>query len=252
MSNPLLHPDLPQLARKLIADGPHKKEKAPPRVRCIFGGDWLCDTTSASHVWEHPYFPQIYIPTSAIKSDLMTKETPVDEEKSAFTARLKNSKKETDRVIVFEKGQLAGLTRLEFSAMDGWYEEDQPIYGHFKDPYKRVDIYPSTRRITIKVDDVVVADSTFNMFLFETMLRPRYYMPKTAIQWQYTTPSDTTSLCPYKGTAEYYNLNVNGKEIKDAIWWYRLTTHESAPIAGMACFYNERVEVYVDGVKEEN
>lgn len=117
MSNPLLHPDLPQLARKLIADGPHKTEKARPRVRCIFGGDWLLDTTSASHVWEHPYFPQIYILTSAIKSDLVTKETPVDEEKSAFTARLKNTRKETDRVLVFEKGQLAGLTRLEFGAM---------------------------------------------------------------------------------------------------------------------------------------
>lgn len=71
------------------------------------------------------------------------------------------------------------------------------------------------------------------------------------IQWQYTTPSSTTSLCPYKGTAEYYNLNVNGTEIKDAIWWYRDSTHESAAIAGMACFYNEKVDVFVDGVREE-
>lgn len=71
------------------------------------------------------------------------------------------------------------------------------------------------------------------------------------IQWQYTTPSDTTTLCPYKGKAEYYNLRVHGKDIKDAIWWYRYPTHESAPIAGMACFYNEKVDVFVDGVKEE-
>lgn len=164
---------------------------------------------------------------------------------------------------------------------DAWYEEDQPIYGHPKDPYKRIDILPSSRKITVKVGDVVVAESTLNMFLYETMLRTRYYMPKTAvspfhfsflnpasffslvttsvveaglvqIKWQYTTPSSTTSLCPYKGTAEYYNLNVNGTEIKDAIWWYRSPIHESAPIVGMACFYNEKVDVFVDGVKEEN
>ncbi|KAL9595003.1 MAG: hypothetical protein Q9219_006702 [cf. Caloplaca sp. 3 TL-2023] len=251
MSDPL-HPDLPQLAKKLIAEGPHKQEKTPRRVRSIFDGEYIFDTTGASHVWEHPYFPQIYIPTSSIKSGLLNKKDTVDNGQSVFAATLKSSNKETDRVLVFEKGPLAGLTRVEFGAMDSWFEEDAPIYGHFKDPYKRVEILPSTRRITIKVGDVVVADSTFNMFLFETMLRPRYYMPKTAVNWKYVTPSTTTSLCPYKGTAEYYNLNVNGKEISDSIWWYRLATHESAPVVGMVCFYNEKVEVYVDGVKEEN
>ncbi|KAL8831631.1 MAG: hypothetical protein Q9170_005219 [Blastenia crenularia] len=250
MSDPM-HPDLPKVAQKLVADGPHKMEKTPRRVRCTFDGDWLFDTTSAFHVWEHPYFPQIYVPTAAIKEGVLTKKDAVDDHESAFHAVLKSKGKETDRVVVFEKGDLKDLTRIEFDAVDGWFEEDAPIYYHFKDPYKRVDILPSARRITIKVDGVVVADSTLNMFLYETMLRPRYYMPKSAIQWKYTTPSSTTSVCPYKGTAEYYNLNVNGKEIKDAIWWYRLATHESALIVGMACFYNEKVETYVDGVKEE-
>ena len=71
------------------------------------------------------------------------------------------------------------------------------------------------------------------------------------VNWEYTSESDTTTFCPYKGKAEYYNLNVNGKEIKDAIWWYRYPTIESAPIAGMVCFYNEKVDVFIDGVKEE-
>ena len=71
------------------------------------------------------------------------------------------------------------------------------------------------------------------------------------IQWQYASESKTTTICPYKGTAEYYNINVNGKEIKDAIWWYRTPTAESARIDGMACFYNEKVDLYIDGVKEE-
>ncbi|KAL8941432.1 MAG: hypothetical protein Q9216_002237 [Gyalolechia sp. 2 TL-2023] len=292
MSDPL-HPDLPQLAKKLIADGPHKQEKTPRRVRAIFDKEWLFDTTSASHVWEHPYFPQIYIPTSAIKADQLIKTSPIDKDESVFSAKIKSPNKETDRVLVFEKGALAGMTRVEFGAMgpllppfrtesteitikftheqdncdglytskfpsnllnysDGWFEEDAPIYGHFKDPYKRIEILPSARRVTVKVGDVVIADSTYNMFLFETMLRPRYYMPKTAVQWKYVTPSSTTALCPYKGRSEYYSLNVNGKVIEDAIWWYRLTTHESDPITGMVCFYNEKFDVYLDGVKEEN
>ncbi|KAL9586245.1 MAG: hypothetical protein Q9212_001021 [Teloschistes hypoglaucus] len=231
--------DLIELARSLTAaNGSLKIEPTYRRVRGQFDTHWLFDTTSAYHVWEHPYYPQYYVPLAAIEGYWIVREEAVDH--------------------------------------DAWYEEDQPIYGHPKDPYKRIDILPSSRRITIKVGGVVVAESTLNMFLFETMLRTRYYMPKTAskpcfillatydvgsaavieadmvqIKWQYTTASSTMSLCPYKGTAEYYNLNVNGTEIKNALWWYRYPTHESAPIAGMACFYNEKVDVFVDGVKEE-
>ncbi|KAL9043647.1 MAG: hypothetical protein Q9214_003171, partial [Letrouitia sp. 1 TL-2023] len=242
---------LSKIALDLLANGPLKSEITSRRVRSIFDHVWIFDTTEARHVWEHPYYPQYYVPSQVIIPGLLSKNDPIDNDGSAFFATLKGSTKSTDRVLVFEKGALEGLVRFEFSAMDSWYEEDQPIYQHPKDPYKRIDILPSTRKITVKANDVVVAESTLNMFLFETMLRTRFYMPKTAIEWEYTSESSTTSFCPYKGKAEYYNLNVNGKEIKDAIWWYRYPTAESAPIAGMACFYNEKVDVYIDGVKEE-
>ena len=65
--------------------------------------------------------------------------------------------------------------------IDTWFEEDTPIYQHPKDPYKRIDILPSSRKISIKIDGLLIAESTTNMFLFETMLRPRYYMPKTSV-----------------------------------------------------------------------
>lgn len=64
---------------------------------------------------------------------------------------------------------------------DSWFEEDEPIYVHPRDPYKRIDILPSSRNVDVKIDGVTVAESSNNMFLFETMLRPRYYMPKTAV-----------------------------------------------------------------------
>lgn len=71
------------------------------------------------------------------------------------------------------------------------------------------------------------------------------------LNWQYITNSDTTTKCPYKGMAEYYNVVVNGKKYEDVIWWYRYPTAESALVTGMACFYNEKVDVFVDGAKEE-
>ncbi len=69
----------------------------------------------------------------------------------------------------------------KLSSPDQWFEENTPIYGHPKDPYKRIEILPSTRTVTAKVDNVTIAESSSNQFLHETMLRTRYYMPKTAV-----------------------------------------------------------------------
>ncbi|KAL8691615.1 MAG: hypothetical protein Q9224_004136 [Gallowayella concinna] len=177
--------DLTELARTLLANGPHKMEKTARRIRCMFDNKWIFDTISAYHVWEHPYYPQYYIESREMLSKL-SKYSNIDNGDAAFLATLNGENKKTDRVVIFEKGRLAGLTRLEFGAMDAWFEEDQPIYQHPKDPYKRIDILPSTRKITIKIGDTILAESTLNMFLFETMLRTRYYMPKTAVRWNYT------------------------------------------------------------------
>jgi len=71
------------------------------------------------------------------------------------------------------------------------------------------------------------------------------------VQWQYLTESDHTSRCPYKGLANYYNVVVNGKEHKNVVWWYKSPIAESAGVFGHVCFYNEKVDIYIDGVLEE-
>ncbi|KAL8786178.1 MAG: hypothetical protein Q9213_002948 [Squamulea squamosa] len=227
---------LKELALRLAAKGPLKTEQTARRVRVLFDGIYLADSTSAYHVWEHKYYPYFYFPTSGLKVHYVTRE-PIGDDDIVSLVTYKGLTRTDSTTLMFTK--------------DAWFEEDQPIYQHPKDPYKRIDILPSTRKITVKVHGVVIAESTLNMFLFETMLRTRHYMPQTAINWQYTTHSPTVTKCPYKGTAEYYNIVVDGDEIKDAIWWYRHPTRESALIEGMACFYNEKVDVYVDDVKEE-
>ncbi len=101
----------------LLAKGPHKVEKTSRRVRALYGSLWVFDTTAARHVWEHEWYPQYYVPVEAVKSVSVTKNEAVDKEGSAFLATLKGRSKSTDRVLVFEKGPLAGLVRFEFAAL---------------------------------------------------------------------------------------------------------------------------------------
>ena len=156
----------------------------------------------------------------------------------------------TKRVLIF-KNALHDLIKFDFHALDQWFEEDVPVYGHPKDPYKRIDILHSTRNIKVSIDGVTLADSSAPLFLLETTLRTRHYLPPTSVSWEFLRPSESMTLCPYKGRAEYYHAVVKGKVYRDVVWYYRYPTSESAPIAGYMCFYNERVDVWVDGVKEE-
>jgi len=243
--------DLESLALKLISSGPHKVEATPRRVRALFGGVWLFDTISARHVWEHQYYPQFWVPVSSFAPSVLTKGKAIDSNGSAFLGVVKGNTKTTDRVLIFEKGPLEGLVRVEFKAIDEWLEEDQPIYGHPKNPYTRIDILPSSRKIEVKIGGVTVAESSSPKILLETGLRPRYYLPKISVKWQYLSPSNTTSICPYKGQASYYNVTIDGKEYADYVWWYRYPTAESSDIQGLVAFYNEKVDTYVDGVLEK-
>lgn len=240
-----------EVARKFSTTPPQKIEETPRRVRGLFDKEYVFDTTHARLVWEHPYYPLYYIPVDAIKHDMLSVDRSKEKGDGAYQAVLKGERKQTGEVLVFEKGPLEGLVRIKMDALDSWFEEDEPIYVHPRDPYKRIHILPSSRKITVKIDGVTVAESSNNMFLFETMLRPRYYIPKTALNWQYFTDSDSTTRCPYKGIANYYNANINGKDYQDVLWWYRHPTRESALVEGMACFYNEKVDVFIDGVKED-
>jgi uncharacterized protein (DUF427 family) len=147
--------------------------------------------------------------------------------------------------------ELRTLVRLDWDSMTEWFEEDEPVYTHPRDPYTRVDILASSRRVRVEVDGVTVADSHQPRILFETGLPPRYYLPLTDIRMDLLTPTDTRTHCPYKGTAEYWSVDTGTAVHKDVVWGYRAPLPESQKIAGLASFYNEKVDIYVDGVLEE-
>jgi uncharacterized protein (DUF427 family) len=194
-----------------------------------------------------------YIPVSSIASDAtLSKLSPIDgTNDTAHLGRLTIGNHSTDRILIINTPTLKDLVKIDFRAMDQWFEEDVPIYLHPKDPYKRIDILQSSRPIKVGVDGVTLAESVNPLFLLETTLRTRYYLPPTSVKWEYLIPSDTATVCPYKGRANYYHVIVDGKIYRDLVWYYRHPTMESAPVAGHLCFYNEMVDIWVDGVKEK-
>lgn len=198
--------------------------------------------------------PVFYVPLKALESQGSVIQRQTDRQDIGFWTGSLTSGDKTIEVVAHAQGPLAGLVKLQMGVPDlEWFAEDERLLGsHPKDPYKRIDILASSRDIRVEVNGLVVAQSTNNMFLHETMLRTRYYLPATSVKnWTMLTKSDTITFCPYKGQASYYHLRVGGTVIEDAVWYYTYPTHESSAIQGLLCFYNEKVDIFVDGEREK-
>jgi uncharacterized protein (DUF427 family) len=146
-----------------------------------------------------------------------------------------------------ENPELRGYVAFDWNKVDKWFEEDEEIFAYPRDPYHRVDVLNSSRHIKVVVGGEVVAESNRARLLFETGLQTRYYLPKTDVRMDLLEPTSTTSQCPYKGNAVYWSVNVNGEVFPDIVWSYPFPTPESEKISNLVAFYNEKVELYVDG-----
>lgn len=233
-------------------------QDGPKRVRTYLGGELIADTVRPKLVWEVPYYPAYYIPEQDVRMELLTpserrEQSPSRGEASYFGVK-GGSKVAVDAAWTYPESplpELRGLVRFDWEAMDAWFEEDEEVYVHPRDPHTRVDILPSSRHVEVVVNDVKVADSHQPRLLFETGLPTRYYLPLVDVRLDLLHPSDTTTRCPYKGTASYWSVEAGGQVVPDLAWIYRAPVAESARIAGLACFYNEKVDLYVDGVPQE-
>ncbi len=138
-----------------------------------------------------------------------------------------------------------------WNKVDKWLEEEEEIFVHPRDPYKRVDAIASSRHIQVVLNGVVVADSKRPVIVFETGVPVRYYLPEEDIRKELFTSSDLKTSCPYKGDASYLNAEINGQSYENIVWTYQSPIPEIPKISGLYAFYNERVDtVYVDGVQE--
>ncbi len=148
--------------------------------------------------------------------------------------------------------ELRGLIRLDWDAMDAWFEEDEEVFTHARDPYTRVDILQSSRRVQVEIGGVTVADSPSPRLLFETGLPVRYYLPRTHVRMDLLELWQTAvTHCPYKGQAQSWSVRLDGGLHENQAWSYPTPLPESAEIAGLMAFYNEKVDILLDGVRQE-
>jgi uncharacterized protein (DUF427 family) len=228
----------------------------PRRVRATFGGETIADSTRTVLLLEPRRLPVYYFPREDVRAGALVpserrEDSPAKGEASFWHVRA-GDRHADDAAWSYSDppGPAAGLAdhvAFYWDAMDAWFEEDDEVFVHPKDPYHRVDVLNSSRHVRVEIDGVTVADSHRPRLLFETGLPTRYYLPKVDVRMDLLEPSDTVTRCPYKGITEHLSARIGGRVVDDVAWVYATPLPESTKIENLVCFYNERVDLHVDG-----
>jgi len=229
------------------------------RVRVVFNGETVADSGAASLLFETGYLPSYYFPEADVRMDVLEasekgRESPVLGRARSWSVRVGHRIAEDSAFAWSDPPKSAppvqGLVTFAFGAMDEWYEEDDRILGHPADPYHRIDIRHSSRHVRLSHDGRLVAESRRPVILFETSLPPRYYLPIEDVVGE-LVPSDHHTRCAYKGLASYYDVQVGDIELKDMVWYYPEPGPEAQGIQGYVAFFDERLDLEVDGQPRE-
>lgn len=235
-------------------------EPSPRWVRVIFGGKTILDSKRVLLLVEDGRLPTYFFPLADVDSSCLE---PIDKVAHAPTLgdlRYWNVRVDGSRAEQAAYGPAdppATLERLKdhltvkWHLMDELLEEDEPVYVHPRNPYTRVDVVPSSRRVRVEVGGVTVAETAHPWLLFETGLPTRYYFRPEDVRMDLLTATNSHTRCPYKGEASYWSVTVNGKTLPDIAWGYPDPIPECPKLKGLLAFYNEKVDTFVDGVLEE-
>jgi uncharacterized protein (DUF427 family) len=235
-------------------------EPSPKRVRVEVAGETIADSRAVTLVSESGLQPVYYFPPEDVRAEVLEPSErhttcPKKGEASYHTIRV------GDHVV--ENGAwyypdplpgakpLAGLIAFYFNRMDRWYEEDEEVFVHPRDPYHRVDVLHTDRHVRVSLNGEALAESRRAVALFETSLPTRWYLPLEDVSAT-LLDSEKVTRCPYKGEAGYHSVQLAGGEVEaDLIWVYAQPLPEVAKIAGRLCFFNERVDIELDGELQE-
>ena len=230
-------------------------EPVPRRIRAYLGGRLVLDTRRALYVWEWPGYPQYSIPADDLVGAELADEGHEERRAPGPVQRHTLRAGEQERAgaaWVWGKDAAEGLpgtVRFEWDAFDAWFEEDEQVFVHPRSPYTRVDALRSGSRVRVSADGTLLADAPSCVTVFETGLPTRYYVDRVHVDFTRLVPSDTVTSCPYKGTTgAYWSAVTAAGTHQDIVWSYTFPTRQLLPIAGLVCFYNERVDLYVDGL----
>lgn len=229
-------------------------DRTPRRIRVQLGGATIGDSTDARLGYAEGRHPGYLLPaTDVVWTNLTAHEhaRSGDAFGGYHTVRTEAGNSPVGRRYV--AGHASGLVQFDFDAMDAWFEEDEQIFFHARDPYRRVDVTESSRHVEVTVDGVTVARTDRPRLVTETALPERWYLPRADVDWSALTPSDTQSACQYKGIASWFDVQVEHHErLVDVAWGYERPVADAPKLAGLIAFYAEHaaVETYVDGVAQ--
>jgi uncharacterized protein (DUF427 family) len=232
-------------------------EPSPKRVRALLAGHVIADSSRVLMLREAKHTPVYYFPLEDVRTDLLVPSDrrttcPFKGEASYWSIEVDGRRVE-DAVWGYEdpiagRADIKGHVAFYWDKLDHWFEEEDEVFVHPRDPYKRVDVLQSSRHVRVVVGSRTVAESTRPILLFETGLPVRYYLPKLDVRLAQLNPTDTVTHCPYKGQARYWSVG----EVEDAAWSYTHPTPEAEKIATAIAFFQERVdELWVDGARVE-
>lgn len=235
-------------------------EPTPKRVRVELAGETVADSRNATIVQESGHQPVYYFPPEDVRSELLEPSDrrtrcPKKGEASYHSVRV------GDRLVengawyypdpIESAAPISGLIAFYWNRMDRWFEEDEEIFVHPRDPYHRIDVLHTTRHVRVLLDDEPLADSRRAVALFESNLPPRWYLPREDVLAD-LVPSETLTRCGYKGEASYHSIRLpRGEIVRDLAWFYPEPLDEALRIKDLLCFFNERADVELDGELQE-
>jgi len=232
-------------------------EPVARRVRAMLGGHVVLDTTRALYLWEWPFYPQFLIPAQDVDADSLIEEQRTHRVSRGMVATIGLRAGGVERPAAGRRyvestiPGLVGMVRFDWDALEAWFEEDEQVFVHPRSPYVRVDALRSTRRVRVELEGVVLAESSAPVMVFETGLPTRYYVDRNAVDFSHLRPSDTITACPYKGhTSAYWSVQTAEALHRDLAWSYDFPTRQLLPIAGLIAFYDEKVDVFLDGERQ--
>jgi uncharacterized protein (DUF427 family) len=234
-------------------------DPVPYRLRGFFAGEAVFDTIDAKLLYETAHLPVYYVPEEDLRHDLLEpsgKHTrcPHKGEASYRSIRV-GDRVAADAVWTYLEpiapaAFLAGHAAFYWKELDEWFVEDEPVFGHPRDPYHRIDTYRTTRPVRVSVDGEVIAESTRAVALFEAGLPPRYYLPAEDVRTELFERSEKKTRCAYKGEASYRHVRAGGTLHEDLGWTYEEPDDDGRAIRGLICFFNERVDLEVGGEQQ--
>ncbi len=228
-------------------------EPSPRWVRVEFGGEFVADSRRVLLVWERHHIPLYYFPRQDVRLDWLEPAGDGTDEVGKIYWNVKVGDRVAKKAAwsyadpPAEYAALKDFIAFAWHKLDHWYEEEEEVFVHPRDPYKRVDAIPSSRHVQVVINGETVADTHQPTLLFETDLPTRYYIPQEDVRMELLEPAKGTTRCPYKGVASYWSAKIGDEVFRNIVWSYVDPIPECPKIKGLLCFYNEKVDLYVDG-----